>query len=99
NKVSECYQAPLVLCYLEGKTQGEAAAALGVSRITVNKRLDHGRALLRARLGRRGLGAVAVLLAASWPATSAAATLPPLLVSSTIKAAKLFAAGQTASTG
>src|SRR5262245_31575820 len=43
NGLSECYRAPLVLCYLEGKTQVEAAAALGVSAATVNKRLEQGR--------------------------------------------------------
>jgi RNA polymerase sigma factor (sigma-70 family) len=98
NQISECYRAPLVLCYLEGKTQDEAAAVLGVSRITVNKRLEHGRALLRVRLTRRGLGAAGVLLAGAWP-TTAWAQLPPILVSSTIKAATLVATGQAAAAG
>src|SRR5712691_6686657 len=40
NKVAEVYRTPLVLCYLEGKTQVEAAKALGVSAATVNKRLE-----------------------------------------------------------
>src|SRR5439155_1333739 len=31
HRTSECYRAPLVLCYLEGKTQDEAARLLGVS--------------------------------------------------------------------
>src|SRR5260370_27139982 len=36
NRVSECYRAPPLLCYLEGKTQVEAATVLGVSAATVN---------------------------------------------------------------
>jgi RNA polymerase sigma factor (sigma-70 family) len=96
NSVSECYRAPLVLCYLEGKTQDAAATLLGVSKATVKKRLERGRALLRLRLVRRGLGPAAVLAVAAWPPAGVAAQLPSLLVSSTIKAATLVAAGQAA---
>jgi RNA polymerase sigma factor (sigma-70 family) len=42
NRLSECYRAPLVLCYLEGKKQDEAALLLGVSKATVKKRLEGG---------------------------------------------------------
>jgi hypothetical protein len=45
----------VVLCYLEGKTQDEAAKLLGVSRTTLKKRLESARALLRQRLMRGGL--------------------------------------------
>jgi RNA polymerase sigma factor (sigma-70 family) len=99
NRFNEDYRAPLVLCYLEGRTQDQAAALLGVSKATVRKRLDRGRALLRVRLARRGLGPVAVLMAASWPVAAASVHLRPILVSSTIKAAKLCAAGQAAAAG
>jgi RNA polymerase sigma factor (sigma-70 family) len=58
NRLSACYRAPLVLCYLEGNTQDEAALLLGVSRATVKKRwrpLGHccGRASCVAVWGRR----------------------------------------------
>src|SRR5262249_7216910 len=53
NRLSDCYRTPLVLCYLEGKTQDEAAWLLRVSRATVKKRLESARALLRQRLVRR----------------------------------------------
>ena len=43
NRLSECYRAPLVLCYLEGNTQDQAALLLGVSRGTVKKRLEFAR--------------------------------------------------------
>src|SRR5262249_6113380 len=52
--------------------------------------------LLRARLVRRGLGPAAVLVATAWPPATASACLPATLVSGTVKAAGLFAAGQAA---
>jgi RNA polymerase sigma factor (sigma-70 family) len=93
NHLSEPYLAPLVLCYLQGKTQDEAAALLGISKATLKNRLERGRALLRARLLRRGLGPVATLLASAWPAATANASLPATLASNTVRAAALFAVG------
>jgi RNA polymerase sigma factor (sigma-70 family) len=99
NALPECYRAPLVLCFLEGKTQDRAATLLRVCKATLKKRLDRGRALLRLRLVRRGVGPAAVLLtAATWPAATAAAQ-PPRLVSATVQAAMLLAAGQAAPPG
>jgi RNA polymerase sigma factor (sigma-70 family) len=96
--LAERYRAPLVLCYLEGKTQDAAAAQLGMATRTLKERLERGRSLLRARLVRRGLGPAAVLLAAAWPFTTAFACLPAALVSRTGKVANLFVAGQTGAT-
>ena len=45
----------LVLCLLQGRTQGEAAAEIGWSIRTVRRRLDRAKALLRLRLERRGV--------------------------------------------
>src|SRR5262247_2010959 len=97
--LAERYRAPLVACYLEGRTQDEAAAQLGVAKTTLKERLERARSMLRARLVRRGLGPAAVLVATAWPSATASACLPATLVSSTIKAASLFAAGQAAATG
>jgi RNA polymerase sigma factor (sigma-70 family) len=94
--LAERYRAPLVACFLEGKTQDEAAAQLGVAKTTLKERLERARSLLRARLVRRGLGPAAVLVAMAWPSATACACLPATLVSSTVKAAGLFAAGQAA---
>src|SRR5262245_15421783 len=94
--LAERYRAPLVACYLEGRTQDEAAAQLGVAKTTLKERLERARSMLRVRLVRRGLGPAAVLVATAWPSATTSACLPATLVSSTVKAAGMFAAGQTA---
>jgi cytochrome c peroxidase len=91
------YRDPLVACYLEGKTQEEAAAQLGLAKSTLKERMERGRALLRARLVRRGLGPAAILAAAAWPGAGSA-SVPVTLASSTVKAANLLAGGQAAMT-
>jgi RNA polymerase sigma factor (sigma-70 family) len=62
-RLPERLRAPLVLCYLEGLTQDEAAQQLGSSSRTLRRHLERGRAVLRARLTRRGLTLSAGLLA------------------------------------
>jgi RNA polymerase sigma factor (sigma-70 family) len=46
----EVYRAPLVLCYLEGLTNREAAQRLGCPGGSISYRLARGRELLRERL-------------------------------------------------
>jgi RNA polymerase sigma factor (sigma-70 family) len=91
--LGERQRAALVLCYLQGKTQEEAATLLGVAKSTLRTRLEQGRATLRARLVRRGLGPAAVLLASAWPG-AASAELPGHLAGAAVRAATLTAAGQ-----
>jgi RNA polymerase sigma factor (sigma-70 family) len=86
------YRQPLLLCYLEGQTRDAAARRLGWSLRTLERRLERGRGLLRARLARRGLTLSAALLAAGLarPATA----MPPLLPAATARAAAAFTTGQ-----
>jgi RNA polymerase sigma factor (sigma-70 family) len=59
----ERYRVPVVLCWLEGRTQEEAAQLLSTSLSTLRRSLEHGKQLLQTRLARRGLtlaGAVVV---------------------------------------
>jgi RNA polymerase sigma factor (sigma-70 family) len=85
------YRAPLVLCYLEGRTRDEAALLLGWSDGTLRGRLERGRDALRARLIRRGIGLSAVLLASAL-GHEAATAAPLALVVATVAAATQFAA-------
>jgi RNA polymerase sigma factor (sigma-70 family) len=86
-------RSPLVLCYLEGKTQEVAAAELGIAKSTLRERLDHGRSLLRVRLEKRGFGSVAFLLTAAWPTAELSAHVPIPLVAETLR---IISSGGTA---
>ncbi len=52
-RLPDRHRAPLVLCYLEGLTNEEAARRLGWPAGSMSYRLARGRELLRQRLGRR----------------------------------------------
>jgi RNA polymerase sigma factor (sigma-70 family) len=94
HKLPDKYRSPLVLCYLQGKTQEEAARQLHWTKATVRGRLDRGRAQLRRRLAGRGLGATAVTALLAQSAQAAVVPLP--LVHTTVQSARLVAAGRAA---
>ena len=81
---------PLILCYLEGQTQDEAARQLGWPRGTLKRRLERGRERLRLRLSRRGVSLGAGLFAAALTASTARGALPVLLRMATVRASMRF---------
>jgi RNA polymerase sigma factor (sigma-70 family) len=89
------YRAPLVLCYLQGKTNDEAARLLGCPSGTLKTRLSRGRELLRARLARRGLSLSAPALAAVLGQAQAVARPPAGLCAGAVRAALDFTARAT----
>jgi RNA polymerase sigma factor (sigma-70 family) len=62
NRLAERERLPFVLCYLEGRTNEEAAREMSCPVGTVESRLARARRQLRTRLSRRGLAPTAVPL-------------------------------------
>ena len=99
NRLPEKYRAPMVLCYLQGKTNQEAAELLAWPVGTVKGRLTRARELLRKRLTRRGVILSSGLLAAAFTPSGSFAAVPTALADSTVRAAMLVAAGPLATAG
>jgi RNA polymerase sigma factor (sigma-70 family) len=95
----ENYRLPIVLCDLEGKTIKDATQQLGWPQGTLAGRLARGRKLLAKRLANRGVVLSAGSLAAIVAQNGVSAGVPASLMSSTVKAATLIAAGQSTLAG
>jgi RNA polymerase sigma factor (sigma-70 family) len=98
-RLPDKYRVVIVMCDLEAKTRKEAARQLGCPEGTVAGRLARARAMLAKRLARHGLTVSGGALAAILSQNVASASVPTTVVSCTIKAATLFAAGQAAAAG
>jgi RNA polymerase sigma factor (sigma-70 family) len=93
------YRLPVVLCDLEGRTRKEVAAQLKIPEGTLSSRLATAHQMLAKRLARRGLVVSGGSLAALFAQNAASASVPPAVVSSTIKTAILVAASKWAVAG
>jgi RNA polymerase sigma factor (sigma-70 family) len=96
DRLPEKYRVPLVLCYLEGRTQQEAARLLGWQLGTLATRVLRGRARLRSLLTRRGVALSVAGLTVALERGPALAEVPAALVRSTVGHAACVAAGSSA---
>jgi len=85
------YRAPVVLCYLQGKTYDEAAREIGCPKGTVATRLVRAREMLRTRLVGRGIALPSALLVGI-VAERAGAAVPVLLKTKTVESVTSAAA-------
>jgi RNA polymerase sigma factor (sigma-70 family) len=92
NRLPEKLRLALVLCYLEGLTQDQAARQAGWSRATLKRRLRQGLEVLRERLPRRGVALPAVLSVAFL----GDANFTPAVVHAVTRAGVLFRQGLVA---
>jgi RNA polymerase sigma factor (sigma-70 family) len=88
------YRSPIILCYMCGKTNEEAARELGCASGTIFSRLSRAREMLRSRLTRKGITLSAAGIGTALTETAAKAAVPPLLIRGTVQSALILAAGK-----
>ena len=88
----EKYRVPLVLRYLEGKSNDGAVLALGWPRLRSSRRLCMPSTCSANGCSFAGWPCRRPGSASSWPESAAAAAMPPALFTATLQAAILFVA-------
>ncbi len=98
-RLPERHRLPLVLCYLEGKTNEQAAEVLGCPRGSMSARLAQARERLRAGLALRGYAVPAAGIATLLASAGAEAGVPVRLLSDTVRTALWFASEEAGIAG
>jgi RNA polymerase sigma factor (sigma-70 family) len=98
-RLPERHRVPLVLCYLEGKTNEQAAEVLGCPRGSMSARLAQARERLRACLARRGYAVPGAGIATLLASARAEAGVPARLLSDTMRTALWFASEEAGIAG
>jgi RNA polymerase sigma factor (sigma-70 family) len=88
SRLPQRLRAAVVLCCLEGRARDEAAHLLGWSLGTLKRHLEQGRAVLRARLERRGFTLPAALAGALLAEGVSPAAVPGTLLQTAVDAAR-----------
>jgi RNA polymerase sigma factor (sigma-70 family) len=99
DRLADKYRAPVLLCYLEGKSHEQAAQELGWHKSSLTSRLAKARELLRSQLTRRGIALSAAALATALTEKATAAPVGALSSIKCVKAAACIAAGKTVAEG
>ncbi len=95
-KLPAAYRAPLVLCYMEGKTRNEAASELECTAASIKARLARAKRMMRVRLSRRGIALSVAMTAACKGIESASADVSCDLAAAAVQnAATTIASGST----
>jgi RNA polymerase sigma factor (sigma-70 family) len=97
--LAECYRRPIILCYLQGKSNADAARLLGCPKGTVVTHLARAREQLRRRLTRRGWTLSAGLLTTVLSEKAVAGALPGALARCTARSVLAYASGKVAGAG
>jgi RNA polymerase sigma factor (sigma-70 family) len=92
-RLPERFRTPFLLCYLQGKTNEEAAQELGCPKGTILSRLATARERLRVRLVRRGVTLSAGVFLTLLSERASAAAMPASLAAGTTRLALSLATG------